>query len=85
MQNHKNFDQSALFLCGQIVKEYNDEAESATGYYDDYQRIYVVTPLSHRQYNTILHHIKNAIFNKNAKIFEQVKILKSDIVISVMS
>lgn len=44
----------------QVVKTYNNEAESASDYYDDYQRIYVVTPLSHTQFNATLHRIKDA-------------------------
>lgn len=55
-----------------MVKSYNDEAKTSSDYYDDYERIYVVTPLSHNQFNLTLHHIQDAVCEESPTKMEQV-------------
>jgi ABC-type multidrug transport system ATPase subunit len=57
----------------QVVKAYNNEAQTASGYYDNYERIYVVTPLSHNQYNKTLRRIQEATAEQNETKFEQLR------------
>ena len=54
------------------MKAYNNEAQTASGYYDNYERIYVVTPLSHNQYDKTLRRIQEATAEQDETKFEQV-------------
>ena len=55
-----------------MVREYNNEAQASSDYYDNYERIYVVTPLSRNQFTTTINNIQEAAAAEDEKKFEMV-------------
>ena len=62
----------SLSLQNQVIKRYGDEAESSAGYYADYQRNYITSPLSSDQFRTNINLLKEATCESDTSLFEQV-------------